>query len=34
VTSMEQELGRAITIAEVQPSVERHLFDALAKVSA
>jgi lipoyl(octanoyl) transferase len=34
VTSMEQELGRAITIAEVQPSVQRHLFDALAKVSA
>lgn len=34
VTSMEQELGRAITIEEVQPSVERHLFDALAKVSA
>jgi lipoyl(octanoyl) transferase len=34
VTSMEQELGRAITIAEVHPSVERHLFDALAKVSA
>lgn len=34
VTSMERELGRAITIEEVQPSVERHLFDALAKVSA
>jgi lipoyl(octanoyl) transferase len=34
VTSMEQELGRAITIEEVHPSVERHLFDALAKVSA
>jgi hypothetical protein len=27
-------LGRAITIEDVQPSVERHLFDALAKVSA
>ena len=34
VTSMERELSRAITIEEVQPSVERHLFDALAKVSA
>lgn len=34
VTSMEQELGREITIEDVQPSVERHLFDALAKVSA
>jgi lipoyl(octanoyl) transferase len=34
VTSMERELGRAITIEDVQPSVERHLFDALAKVSA
>ena len=34
VTSMERELDRAITIEEVQPSVERHLFDALAKVSA
>ena len=34
VTSMERELGRAITIEDVQPSVERHLFDALARVSA
>jgi lipoyl(octanoyl) transferase len=34
VTSMEQELGREITIAEVQSSVEKHLFDALVKVSA
>lgn len=34
VTSMKQELGREITIAEVQSSVERHLFDALVKVSA
>ena len=34
VTSMEQELGREITIADVQPSVEKHLFDALVKVSA
>jgi hypothetical protein len=31
---MEQELGREITIAEVQSSVEKHLFDALVKVSA
>lgn len=34
VTSMEQELGREITIADVQSSVEKHLFDALVKVSA
>jgi lipoyl(octanoyl) transferase len=34
VTSMERELGREITIADVQSSVERHLFDALVKVSA
>jgi lipoyl(octanoyl) transferase len=34
VTSMKQELGREITIADVQSSVERHLFDALVKVSA
>lgn len=34
VTSMKQELGREITIEDVQPSVERHLFDALVKVSA
>lgn len=33
VTSMKQELGREITIEDVQPSVERHLFDALVKVS-
>ena len=33
VTSMEQELGREITIADVQSSVEKHLFDALVKVS-
>ena len=34
VTSMKQELGREITIADVQSSVERHIFDALVKVSA
>jgi lipoyl(octanoyl) transferase len=34
VTSMEQELRREITIADVQSSVEKHLFDALVKVSA
>jgi lipoyl(octanoyl) transferase len=34
VTSMEQELGREITIGDVQSSVEKHLFDALVKVSA
>ena len=34
VTSMERELGREITIADVQSSVEQHLFDALVKVSA
>lgn len=34
VTSMEQELGREITIADVLSSVEKHLFDALVKVSA
>jgi lipoyl(octanoyl) transferase len=34
VTSMERELGREITIVDVQSSVERHLFDALVKVSA
>ncbi len=33
VTSMERELGREITIAEVTASVERHLYEALAKVS-
>lgn len=34
VTSMERELAREITIADVQSSVEQHLFDALVKVSA
>ncbi len=34
VTSMEKELGRAITVEEVGPSVERHIFEALKRVSA
>jgi lipoyl(octanoyl) transferase len=34
VTSMALELGRSITIDEVTPAVERHLYEALAKVSA
>lgn len=34
VTSMEKELGRKITIEEVGPSVERHIFEALKRVSA
>jgi len=33
VTSMAQELGREISINEVSPVVERHLFEALGKVS-
>ena len=34
VTSMAQELGRNITIAEVTPIVEKYLFESLSKVSA
>lgn len=34
VTSMALELGRSITIDEVTPVVEKHLYEALAKVSA
>ncbi|CAN2202650.1 LipB Lipoate-protein ligase B [Candidatus Nanopelagicaceae bacterium] len=34
VTSLEIELGRTITIEEVIPVVEKHLFEALTKVSA
>ena len=34
VTSMALELGRSITIDEVTPAVEKHLYEALAKVSA
>ncbi len=34
VSSLELELGRAITIDEVAPLVERHFFDSLRKVSA
>lgn len=33
VTSMARELGRVISIDEVLPVVERHLFEALARVS-
>ena len=32
VTSVSKELGREITIAEVEPIVERHLFEALMRV--
>ena len=34
VTSLAQELGREITIAEVTPVVEKYLYEALTKVSA
>jgi lipoyl(octanoyl) transferase len=34
VTSIARELGHEITIAEVMPVVEKHLFEALTKVSA
>ena len=34
VTSLEVELARPITIEEVAPLVERHVFEALKKVSA
>ena len=34
VTSMELELGRSITIDEVTPVVEKHLYEALSKVSS
>jgi lipoyl(octanoyl) transferase len=34
VTSLEIELGRVITIDEVAPLVERHIFESLKKVSA
>lgn len=33
VTSMEKELGRTITVEEVAPIVERHIFESLKKVS-
>ena len=33
VTSMEKELGRKITVEEVAPIVERHIFESLKKVS-
>lgn len=34
VTSLEIELGRSITVDEVAPLVERHVFESLKKVSA
>jgi lipoyl(octanoyl) transferase len=34
VTSLEIELQRTITIDEVAPSVERHIFESLKRVSA
>lgn len=34
VTSLEIELGRSITIDEVAPLIERHVFESLKKVSA
>jgi lipoyl(octanoyl) transferase len=34
VTSLEVELARPITIEEVAPLVERHVFESLKKVSA
>jgi lipoyl(octanoyl) transferase len=34
VTSLENELGRTITVEEVIPVVEKHLYEALTKVSA
>jgi lipoyl(octanoyl) transferase len=33
VTSLETELGRTITIDEVAPLLERHIFESLKKVS-
>jgi lipoyl(octanoyl) transferase len=33
VTSLEIELGRSITVEEVMPVVEKHLYEALTKVS-
>ena len=34
VTSIEKELGRPVSIDEVMPLVERHIFESLKKVSA
>ena len=34
VTSMSKELGRKITTEEVEPILERHIFEALMRVSA
>ena len=34
VTSLSAELGRDVTVAEVSPMVERHMYEALARASA
>jgi lipoyl(octanoyl) transferase len=34
VTSLAMELGRDISVSEVAPLVQRHMIDALGKVSA
>ena len=33
VTSISQELGRNITIEEVSPIVEKHMYEVLARVT-
>jgi lipoyl(octanoyl) transferase len=33
VTSFARELGREISIADVSPILERHIFESLAKVA-
>ena len=34
VTSMSAELGRTISIEEVIPTLEKHIYEALVRVSA
>jgi len=34
VTSISRELGTNVTVEEVSPLVERHIFESLRKVSA
>ena len=34
VTSIAEELGRIVTVEDVAPLVEKHLFESLVKVSA
>ena len=34
VTSLAKELGRDISVSDVAPLVQRHMIDALGKVSA